>query len=744
MKSKNVKMDKYYKFAVYVGLFVLINLAATTLFFRADLTRENIYSISDVSKTVVSTLNEPLTIHVFFSQNLPAPHNNTERYLRDLLSEYAIYGNRYFNYTFHDVDAKDGGMEGDTDANQQMAQNYGVYPVQIQNIEQDEVKFQKAYMGMALIHGNMVEKIPTIDGTEGLEYRITSAIQKMNNKISALLRLEDSISVKLFLSSSLEIVAPYINITGLSEVPDKVGEVVGKLNEKNYGKLVYSHHDPTTDPEADQEQGKHNLFSLQWEKQLDRLGKEIPEGRGMAGIVMSYGDNVIEVPLIQAIKVPLFGTQYKMTDMQDIEQFIDEGVESLIDINESIGYLADHGTLPLFGAQMAMPMQQQPEGISNFYNMVSQNYSVKQINLKKDPIPATLNTLVIARPTEEFSEYALYQIDQFLMQGKTLAVFLDAFREFNPRGQNQQMFSQNQGPVYLPLKTGLEKLLDTYGVGVKNAYVLDEACYKQRVDRQFGGGEQPIYFAPLLKGDQINNDLGFLKNLDMMIMYKNSPLTLAEERLQTAGVKAVTLLQSSDRAWEMSGRINLNPYFVRPPASPDGFKQLPLAFLLEGEFPSHFAGKTVPEKPAPPADDDGAGESEAAEKKPSAEQPKPDIDLSKLQGAEKIVEKGRPGKIILIGGAEILKNNIIDEEGKSSNAVFLMNSLDYLNNREDIALMRGKHQGFNLLDDTRSGTKTFIKTFNIIGLPILMVLAGMAIWFRRKSRKRKIQQMFRK
>jgi len=47
------------------------------LFARYDLTRSKIYSLSDVSRKVVSTLSEPLTINVFFSRNLPAPYNTT-------------------------------------------------------------------------------------------------------------------------------------------------------------------------------------------------------------------------------------------------------------------------------------------------------------------------------------------------------------------------------------------------------------------------------------------------------------------------------------------------------------------------------------------------------------------------------------------------------------------------------------------------------------------------------------------
>ena len=59
------------------------------------------------------------------------------------------------------------------------------------NHENDEVKFKKAYMGLVMTHGDMIERLPSITSTEGLEYKLTASIQKLNNKISALLRLDN-------------------------------------------------------------------------------------------------------------------------------------------------------------------------------------------------------------------------------------------------------------------------------------------------------------------------------------------------------------------------------------------------------------------------------------------------------------------------------------------------------------------------------------------------------------------------
>ncbi|MEJ2283380.1 MAG: Gldg family protein [Desulfobacterales bacterium] len=60
----------YFKFIIYLAVVVLVNVAGITLFLRADLTADSIYSISEASKRVVATLSEPLTIKVFFTKDL--------------------------------------------------------------------------------------------------------------------------------------------------------------------------------------------------------------------------------------------------------------------------------------------------------------------------------------------------------------------------------------------------------------------------------------------------------------------------------------------------------------------------------------------------------------------------------------------------------------------------------------------------------------------------------------------------
>ena len=726
---------RYFKFLIYLIVIVLVNVAGITLFFRLDLTANKIYSISAASKRVVATLSEPLTINVFFTRNLPPPHNNTERYLHDLLAEYAVYGGKFFNYRFNDVSPEEGETTDETRENQKLANNYGIHPIQIQVVEKDEVKFQRAYMGLVLIHGDVIERIPTITSTDGLEYSLTTAIRKMNNKISALLSLTEKINVKLFLSSSIESVAPHMGIRNLANIPAEIERTVNKLNQKNYGKLAFEFLSPAQDNDIAAVAKKYNIMTLSWP---NLTKSNIPAGKGVIGLVMEHEEKSLTIPLMQVIKLPIIGTQYKLADMAEMEEIINKNVERLIDINEDLGYLADHGTLSLTGAAPNSPVQPQTQdSATNFRTLISQNYSLKNVNLKEKTIPESLNCLLIARPTEKFSDYELFQIDQFLMQGKSIAFVLDRFTEIMPT--NQQGMNLGQSPVFVPLDTGLEKLLAHYGIRIRQSIVMDENCFRQQMPARLGGGDRAIYFAPLIKNRFINNELEFMQNIKAMVALKISPIELITERITQSNLESHRLFSSSEKSWEMRERINLNPLFLQPPPSSDDMQSYPLAYIIEGEFQSYFDGKPIPVKEV--ADKADKKESDQAAKAQSSDD-QGTIDLSQIERKGQFLAKGKPGKIFVMASADMLKDNVLDAGGRGSNSMFVLNVFDYLNGREDIAVMRGKEQLFNPLEDTGAGTKTFTKAFNIAGLPILVVVFGLGVWLRRHSRKKNIQMMF--
>ena len=101
MKANSKKNFIIYSIVLFASL-VVFNMISWNMFFRWDLTDNKMYSLSESSKSVVSKIDDRLIMKVYFSDNLPGEYGNNERYLQDILEEYAAYsnGNIYFEFFY--------------------------------------------------------------------------------------------------------------------------------------------------------------------------------------------------------------------------------------------------------------------------------------------------------------------------------------------------------------------------------------------------------------------------------------------------------------------------------------------------------------------------------------------------------------------------------------------------------------------------------------------------------------------
>ncbi len=733
--SSLLQKENYIKLILYLVVIVLINIAGITLFFRADLTQNKMFSLSEASRQAVSTLSEPLTIKAFFSKDLPAPHNNTERYLKDLLNEYASRAGNMFNYSFYSIPSDAADPEGSQDDRKKLAADYGISPVQIRMVDNDEFKSRLAYMGLVIIHGDLIEKIPAITSTDGLEYKLTTAIRKLNSKVSALMRLDEKIRITLYLSSSLNTIAPYINLDRLPQLAGSVEKLVENINTKSMGQIEFKREDVTDKETMEAISEEYEIMALNWP---DVPEKDIQAGHGMAGMVISYKDQVKTLPLISAVELPIIGTTYQMAEMETLEDTITATMEKMIGINKNIGYLSGHGTHSLVPDRMAMMQGRPGGGLQAFNSLVSRRYNIRQVNLKEEPVPMGLNCLIIARPTEPFTDYELLQIDQALMNGTNIAFFTDAVNEIMP-----QQGGFGMPPQYVPMDTGLEKLLNHYGVDMTSAYVMDKSCYVHNNPQSQGGGDQEIYFAPRLKENSINNEPAYMKNIKGLIAMQISPLDLATDNLEQHDVQVDKLLFSSDEAWLLQDNIQLNPMYITPPQTDEEFSRYDLSYMLHGTFTSYFKGKTLPVKESGETNtQDSSSETDPENKIDTLEDVEQSPVMTEITPENVFVEQSKPAKIFILPCSQMLADTMLDPEGRSTNATFILNIIDHLNGQDSIAALRSKQQTLNPLEETTGTYRAFIKIFTIAGLPGLVILFGLGIWIRRTARKKKIKQMF--
>jgi ABC-type uncharacterized transport system involved in gliding motility auxiliary subunit len=196
---------------------ILLNLTSRDIFTRIDLTDNKMYSLSASSKSIVSKLDDRLTIKIYFSENLPNELGNTRRFLQDILEEYRAESDE-INFYFHNPQSDD--------ELEEQARKDGIQPVQMQAIENDAMVVKKVYLGMVLLYEDKKEILPVIQTTTGLEYLISTKIKSLINadkKTVAFLNLNTEKELKTeTLSSQLNEHYNFRKITTTDPIPPNV------------------------------------------------------------------------------------------------------------------------------------------------------------------------------------------------------------------------------------------------------------------------------------------------------------------------------------------------------------------------------------------------------------------------------------------------------------------------------------------------------------------------------------------
>lgn len=533
-------------FVLLIILLVLINLVGANSFFRLDLTSPKSYSLSQSSKEVVKNLEEPLSVKVFFSNNLPSPYNTVEQYLEDILVEYKGSANKNFSYEFFDMDKPE---------NEELASSYRIRQKQIQEVKDNEVGFKNVYMGVVLVYADSIEVLDDIISPDGLEYRLTTTMSKMINTTSALAGLKDNVNVTLYSSSDLSA----FGIKNFNQLENIVSNAVVQVNKKNMNKVSFKVVNPNQD-EVSELCAKYGVDEISWtdDKATDESKKN---GKGMIAAVMEYNDNFKLLPV--KLSRSFFGS-YGIAGLDNLETVITENLQTLVSRSDKIGYLTGFGTKTLNDAQ---------NGSQRLQMLANDKYQFVELDLEKDEIPSTISNIVIVAPTEKISEEVFYKLDQFLMQGGNLTVFADMYQEIPTQNQYQL-------PEYKLLETGLSEFLAKYGIELGKDYVMDMNCYK---NFQQGYGEIPMYYVPITERSTINQKNPITKNLSYILMFQNSSINLN----LSDDVKGTVLVKSSDQSWLMKDNIIMHPLYITPVAENER-SSYNLAVLAEGKFASQF------------------------------------------------------------------------------------------------------------------------------------------------------------
>ena len=164
-------MKQLNRILLLIGIILLVNLLSRNYFFRWDVTKDGQYTLSSATKNILTSLEEPITVTAYFSNDLPQQLVKTRDDFRDLLIEYSTRSNGLVNYEFLDP-AEDPEEE-------QKAQQNGISPIIINVRERDESVQKRAYLGAIVQSESGQELIPLIQPEGPMEYQLTTSIKKV-------------------------------------------------------------------------------------------------------------------------------------------------------------------------------------------------------------------------------------------------------------------------------------------------------------------------------------------------------------------------------------------------------------------------------------------------------------------------------------------------------------------------------------------------------------------------------------
>ncbi len=184
------KQENILQFTALLLALILINLWASKLFFRIDLTEEKRYSIGDNTKKILSNLEDVVTIQVFLEGDLNADFKRLRKSVEENLDEFRLYGGNNIQYQF--INPDEAGSEKERNLFYQQLVDKGLQPTNLyDNVDGKKVQkiifpyallsYQEKEIPILLLKGNMAStaKEKLNQSVEAIEYELIKGIKSL-------------------------------------------------------------------------------------------------------------------------------------------------------------------------------------------------------------------------------------------------------------------------------------------------------------------------------------------------------------------------------------------------------------------------------------------------------------------------------------------------------------------------------------------------------------------------------------
>lgn len=518
-----------------------------------------------------------------------------------------------------------------------------------------------------------------IDFTNEKRFTLSSATEKVLQK------LDDVVQVDVFMKGNFP--------SGFRKLANCTDELLGEFKEVAGQKLQYRFISPDEHVAGTE---------ILWADTLSALGfypinltSQVKEGQQQQLIYpvafVHYKQNVLPVMLYQGKTKAI--TYPEINSAEALMEFNFANVINKLSQTEkpTVVYSGGHGE----------PMDARTYDLAE--NILKPEYNFQPVNLKTIPrIPDLVQVMMIVKPAETFTDEEKLKIDQFVMRGGKLILFIDKLN-----AELDSLQSKKGEVVAYDRNLELNDLLFKYGARINSDLVMDLQCDFLPFDVSGNGQFEllPWNYFPVFESKSnhvINKNLGFVSG-----RFVNSIDTVGAE-----GITKTILLSTSANSRSVATPALISVLENIDAPESDNFKKanIPVAVLLEGKFQSLYNNRL----------------STAMN------------DSLQQYGASFLSQCLADNKIIVVADGDIVLNSVIkgnepipmgmnpytygsQREFAFANRDFLQNCLDYLINSANLSEAKAKDYTLRLLDKTKvEEEKTKWQVLNI-AVPVLLV-----------------------
>ncbi len=278
---------------------------------------------------------------------------------------------------------------------------------------------------------------------------------------------------------------------------------------------------------------------------------------GYRGLVFKYLGERRAIPAISGTE----GLEYTITQM--IKELTGEKIK--------IGVLTGHE-----GPTLA-------QGLTIIKQLLP-TYELVEVAATSD-IDPTLRALLIIAPETALTDDELRNVDAFVMKGGSLGVF----------GGSLKVKQDQADLTASPIDTGLNRLLEKWGVKLGSAVVADAQCGQAPLRTQLGI-QIPVAFppVPVIAFDEEQAKHPVVYKLDQVFLPFGPQLTQNSALKGDKEVKTTVLAKTTKNSWLLTGEtIDLKPRMPREWQVTEPRGPFVVALAIEGKLPSAFRAEAV-------------------------------------------------------------------------------------------------------------------------------------------------------